>query len=74
MRDDESEAASIGVSGVPFFVIDRTYAVSGAQPPDVLLEVLDRVWSERQTRPSLLTVGDGATACDARAARGSTAA
>ena len=64
VRDDESEAASIGVSGVPFFVIDRTYAVSGAQPPDVLLEVLDRVWSERQARPSLLTVGDGASACD----------
>ena len=54
----------MGVSGVPFFVLDRTYAVSGAQPPDVLLEVLDRVWSERQARPSLLTVGDGASACD----------
>ena len=47
VRRDEAEAHEIGVSGVPFFVIDRRYAVSGAQDSDVLLEVLERAWSER---------------------------
>jgi predicted DsbA family dithiol-disulfide isomerase len=34
------------VSGVPFFVIDRRYGVSGAQAPDLLLELLDKAWEE----------------------------
>ena len=46
VRDDESRAALLGVSGVPFFVIDEVVGVSGAQPPEVLLEALERVWSE----------------------------
>ncbi|MEZ5565335.1 MAG: DsbA family oxidoreductase [Gammaproteobacteria bacterium] len=37
------EAQRIGVSGVPFFIFDRKYAVSGAQPPEALLEVIDRL-------------------------------
>jgi hypothetical protein len=32
---------------VPFFVVDRKFGVSGAQPADQLLAVLDRAWSER---------------------------
>jgi predicted DsbA family dithiol-disulfide isomerase len=46
VRADESRAAALGVSGVPFFVIDEAYGVSGAQPPEVLLGALDRAWSE----------------------------
>jgi predicted DsbA family dithiol-disulfide isomerase len=46
VRNDEREAEQIGVGGVPFFVFDRRYAVSGAQPPDVLLDALERAWSE----------------------------
>jgi predicted DsbA family dithiol-disulfide isomerase len=36
------EAAMLGCTGVPFFVIDRRYAVSGAQPAEVFLQVLER--------------------------------
>ena len=43
---DEQMARSLGVTGVPFFVIDRRYAVSGAQPPEVLAAALDRTWAE----------------------------
>jgi predicted DsbA family dithiol-disulfide isomerase len=43
---DEQMARSLGVTGVPFFVIDRRYAVSGAQPPEVLAAALDRAWAE----------------------------
>jgi predicted DsbA family dithiol-disulfide isomerase len=35
VRADEREAAELGVSGVPFFVIDRKYGVSGAQPAEL---------------------------------------
>jgi predicted DsbA family dithiol-disulfide isomerase len=34
------------VTGVPFFVFDRKYAVSGAQPPEVLAQALERTWAE----------------------------
>jgi predicted DsbA family dithiol-disulfide isomerase len=46
VRDDESEAAALGISGVPFFVIDRKYGVSGAQPADQLLGALRQAWVE----------------------------
>lgn len=57
VRIDEATAASMQVTGVPFFVFDRRLAVAGAQPPDVLLQVLERAWSERE--PSVDVVGDG---------------
>lgn len=44
-RAEEHEAAEMGVSGVPFFLIGR-YAVEGAQPPDLLLRVLNQAWNE----------------------------
>jgi predicted DsbA family dithiol-disulfide isomerase len=45
VRADEREAHQIGINGVPFFVIGR-YGVSGAQPAEALLQVLDKAWSE----------------------------
>ena len=44
VRNDEREAARFGIRGVPFFLIDRKYAVSGAQPVDVFLEALRKGW------------------------------
>jgi len=46
VRRDESRATSLGVRGVPFFVIDESVGVSGAQPADVLLGALERAWSD----------------------------
>ncbi|MEV1330673.1 DsbA family oxidoreductase [Micromonospora costi] len=51
VRRDESEAAQLGITSVPFFLIDRTYGLSGAQPVAVFTEVLRRVWAERQPEP-----------------------
>ncbi|MBS1938747.1 MAG: DsbA family oxidoreductase [Bacteroidetes bacterium] len=45
---DEYEAQQIGVRGVPFFVLDGKYAVSGAQPSAHFLGALKQAWSERQ--------------------------
>jgi len=43
---DEQTARTFGVTGVPFFVIDRRYGISGAQPPEVIVQVLDQAWAE----------------------------
>jgi predicted DsbA family dithiol-disulfide isomerase len=48
---DVNEARSLGVNGVPFFVIGR-YGVSGAQATDVFGEALTRAWDERATASS----------------------
>ena len=36
----------LGISAVPFYVLDRRYGVSGAQPPDNLLAALRQAWDE----------------------------
>ncbi|MGY0695014.1 DsbA family oxidoreductase [Virgibacillus sp. FSP13] len=53
VRADEEEAKQIGVQGVPFFVFNEKYAVSGAQPTEVFTEVLDKVWEEESEKPTL---------------------
>ena len=47
VRADEAQARAYGISGVPFFVIDGRYGISGAQPADAVLQTLDKAWSER---------------------------
>lgn len=47
MMQDVQEAQNIGVQGVPFFVFDRKYAVSGAQPVEAFLQTLEKVYSEQ---------------------------
>ena len=42
-----SEASQIGVRGVPFFVFDRKYAISGAQPEEIFTKTLETVWAEK---------------------------
>jgi predicted DsbA family dithiol-disulfide isomerase len=46
VRADEARARVFGISGVPFFAIDERVGVSGAQPPEVLLGVLQEAWRE----------------------------
>ena len=42
VRHDIAEARELGINGVPFFVIDRRYAVSGAQPAELLRSALEQ--------------------------------
>jgi predicted DsbA family dithiol-disulfide isomerase len=48
VADEGREAAELGATGVPLFVIDRRYGVAGAQPVDTLLAALQRAWDERR--------------------------
>lgn len=47
VKADAREAQRLGANGVPFFVIDRQFAVSGAQPADTLLQALNQAWGEQ---------------------------
>ena len=51
VQDDLAVARSLAVQGVPFFVLDSRYAVSGAQPPEVLLEALRTAWAAASEKP-----------------------
>jgi predicted DsbA family dithiol-disulfide isomerase len=46
VRDDERAARSLGINGVPFFVLGGKYAVSGAQPAYVMLRALEQAWAD----------------------------
>jgi predicted DsbA family dithiol-disulfide isomerase len=42
---DEATAQALGATGVPFFVIDRRYGISGAQPAEAITAALDQAWA-----------------------------
>lgn len=54
---DQSRASRYGIQGVPFFLIDGQWAVSGAQPADLFRQALDQVWDETH-RPQFITLGE----------------
>lgn len=47
VRADQAQARAYGINGVPFFVIDGRYGVSGAQPPEAFAQVARQVWAEK---------------------------
>jgi predicted DsbA family dithiol-disulfide isomerase len=60
VRQDGATAQALGATGVPFFVVDRKYGAAGAQPAELLLQILERAWAEANP---LITVpaADGCT-------------
>jgi len=64
VRTDIQRAQTIGVSGVPFFVFDDKYAVSGAQPSGVFLETLQKSFAEwRKDNPDIKLEVVGGPVC-----------
>jgi predicted DsbA family dithiol-disulfide isomerase len=62
VRADIARARAYGAGGVPFFVVDQKYGVSGAQPTEVFSQLLERAWAE--SHPSIQLVGGAdADAC-----------
>ncbi len=45
---DEASAHAMGASGVPLFIINNKYSISGAQPIETFLSALEQVWEEKQ--------------------------
>ncbi|MGE7182477.1 DsbA family oxidoreductase [Peribacillus sp. NPDC006672] len=58
VRGDEQEGSQLGITGVPFFVINRKYGISGAQPTEAFLDTLKKIWAEENP---LQMVNDPAT-------------
>jgi predicted DsbA family dithiol-disulfide isomerase len=46
---DEMTAQALGATGVPFFVIDRKFGISGAQPAEAISAALDQAWASAQS-------------------------
>ena len=58
---DISAARALDINGVPFFVADRRYGVSGAQPADVLLGMLEQAWND--AHPVVMALGGDDLSC-----------
>jgi predicted DsbA family dithiol-disulfide isomerase len=58
VRADEQEAQMLGANGVPFFVLDRKFGVSGGQPAEVFTQALQEAWDAQA--PALKVVGEAA--------------
>ena len=63
---DLKEAQQFGISGVPYFIFNRKYAISGAQPKEAFLQALEKIQAEEQTVSPLETLHtkDQAAACE----------
>ncbi len=57
VRADEQRATAFGIRGVPFMVVDEAYGVSGAQPAEVFLDVLEQAWAA--SHPLMMVGGTG---------------
>ncbi|PLT28835.1 DsbA family oxidoreductase [Peribacillus deserti] len=72
VRIDEAIAQQYGVTGVPFFVINQKYAISGAQPKETFVNAIQKVWLEENPAPKLQDLS-GNSALDASCSDGSCA-
>lgn len=65
VEQDIYESHQVGVRGVPFFVLNDRYAVSGAQPVDTFVGALNKAWSEwEKEKPRITTLPGSGDACD----------
>jgi len=60
VRADEREALELGVTGVPFFVVDGKFGILGAQDAETILSVLERAWTKAHPREVAVMSADGA--------------
>ncbi|MCY1158921.1 MAG: DsbA family oxidoreductase [Citricoccus sp.] len=62
VKQDLATARALGVTGVPFFVLGRTYGISGAQPTESFTQALQQAWSEIQPLQMVQPVAAGSGA------------
>lgn len=66
VEQDIYESKLIGVRGVPFFVLDRKFGISGAQPKEAFAETIEKAWKEYlKTNPVLEVIeNQDGSSCD----------
>lgn len=62
VEQDLASARSMGISGVPFFVINNKYAISGAQPKSLFVDSLQKAWDEEHPLV-MMNQSDSADGC-----------
>ena len=70
---DFAQARAYGINGVPFFVVDQKYGVSGAQESGVFAELLEKAWAEAHPLTMVGTAPHGEHANDVSCEDGSCA-
>ena len=73
VRIDEGIAQQYQISGVPFFIVNQKYAISGAQPLETFVGALQKVWEEENPAPKLQSLTPEGSSDDAFCADGSCA-
>ena len=64
VRADQRDGTRLGIQGVPFFVLDRAFGVSGAQPVEVFGQALEQAWTAAHPLTMVAVEGDAdAAAC-----------
>jgi predicted DsbA family dithiol-disulfide isomerase len=58
---DLERAGAYGATGVPFFVVEGRYGIAGAQPAEVIRQVLDRAWAD--THPAIQLLDADGNVC-----------
>ena len=58
VRVEEYTASRLGITAVPFFVVDRSFGAAGAQDPEHLLELIRHAWAARPPIALAPTAGD----------------
>ena len=66
VETDIYESRQLGVKGVPFFVLDRKFGISGAQPDEVFTQTLEKAWSEyeKANQPIQMTGSADSESCN----------
>ncbi len=57
-RDDVNAARQMGIQGVPFFVFNKKYAISGAQPIEAFKQALQQIKIEMENEGEICSVED----------------
>jgi predicted DsbA family dithiol-disulfide isomerase len=63
-KQEMEEGSAIGVQGVPFFVIDRKFGISGAQELGYFKEALDQIYAESKPLKKVEIKGEAGATCD----------
>ncbi|SHN36112.1 DsbA family oxidoreductase [Gracilibacillus kekensis] len=63
VKNDQKEANKLGITGVPFFVINKKYAISGAQPIETFMQAVEKVVEEENQELESLNIKQGSF-CD----------
>ncbi|MED1412843.1 MULTISPECIES: DsbA family oxidoreductase [Bacillus] len=61
VRIDEAIAQQYKITGVPYFIVNQKYAISGAQPLETFAGALQQVWEEENPKPELQNLSINST-------------